>query len=176
MNEFGFADERTIPPNINPIMDEYKYAIYTQMFSIDGLNSGVAGFSFWCLHEVYYIHDTKRMHFGLWNYKDNDWKIRPVYHSVANFCRLTEPGDTVVRCESTNPNHVKAALVGNTLFWVNITEKAAEVTISGRSIENLCIMTEDTLIGDRECGKTLESPKNNKFNTPPMSFGYVFVK
>jgi len=69
-------------------------------------------------------------------------------YSVANFCRLTESGDVVVKCKSTNPSYVK----------------------------KLCIMTKKTLRGDGVCGEFFESPKNNKFKTPPMSFGYAFVK
>jgi len=177
MTEFGFMDERTKPPNINPLMQEYPYALYTQLFSIDGLNSGIAGFNFWCLHEVYYATDkVNRMHFGLWNYKDRNWSVRPVYHCVANFCRLTEPGDVVVKCKSTCPEYVKAALVGDTLFWVNMNSKAVEVRIAGRKVEKLCIMTEKSLHGDRECGQFLERPKYNKFNAPLMSFGYAIVK
>lgn len=168
--EFGFHDGRSGALE-NPIMEEYDYALWTSAFVIEGLNKGVAGFSVWCLHEVYYPGNGF-MNYGLWNYKDDGWKPRPVYHAWAPFSRFTKTGDSSRRCESTHPAHVSAAFTGNTLFWVNQTGRDVEIVLKGAVPETVRIMTEATLSGDRDCG--VESPlKDGKFTAPPRSFGYA---
>lgn len=168
--EFGFQDERSGVVD-NPLMEEYRYAVWTAAFVIEGLNRGVAGFSIWCLHEVYYPGNTF-MNYGLWNFKNRDWQVRPAYHSFANFTRLTEAGDEVTECKSSSPQHVLAAKVGSTLFWVNRSDQTAEVRIEGFRPDEVRVMTEDTLSGDRECG-TLLKLEENEFEVPPQSFGYA---
>ncbi len=168
--EFGFHDARSGTLE-NPVMEEYPYAIWTSAFVIDGLNRGVAGFSIWCLHEVYYPGNGF-MNYGLWDYKDNDWKPRPVYHAWAPFSRLTEPGDRVTKCVSNQPDCVTGAIVNSTLFWVNQADKEAEVHIEGIAPKEVRIMTEATLQGDRECGE-VRPLTDVRFVAPPISFGYA---
>jgi hypothetical protein len=94
--EFGFQDARAGTLE-NPLMEEYPYAVWTSAFVIEGLNRGVAGFSIWCLQEVYYPGNGF-MNYALWNFKNRDWKIRPVYHAWAAFSRFARPGQKVYRC------------------------------------------------------------------------------
>jgi len=166
--EFGFQDRRSGTLE-NPIMETYPYALWTADFVIEGLLRGVAGFSIWCLHEVYYPGNGF-MNYGLWDFKDNDWKPRPVYHAWSQFSRLTEAGDTSYRCESSHPSRVKGSVVNNTLFWVNASEEAAKIGVTGRSLREVRIHTEETLFGDRECGR-VEAVENGTFEAPPLSFG-----
>lgn len=173
--EFGFRDERFEPPATNPFMEDYPYALRTQATCITGLNEGVAGFNIWCMHEVYYPGGATPMGFGLWNFADRDWGIRPVYHSMANFMRHTKAGDTVFRCESAHPAYVRAARAGDTLFWVNLHDQPVEVTLAGFDAKSVRIHTEDTLAGDAECGTLVESP-GNAFTAPPLSFGYALAR
>ena len=42
------------------------------------------------MHEVYYLFG-KKMQFGLWDFKDNDWHIRPIYHWLAARVRDSAP-------------------------------------------------------------------------------------
>ena len=170
VGEFGFQDARAGVVD-NPLMEEYRYAIWTAAFTIEGLNAGVAGFSIWCLHEVYYPGNGF-MNYGLWEFKDKDWRPRPVYHAWAPFSRFTEPGDRVRKCVSSHPDHVRGAVVNTTLFWVNQSETPAKVIIKGLSPKEVRIMTEATLSGDREC--RAEHPvDHHRFTAPPMSFGYA---
>lgn len=170
VEEFGFQDQRSDALN-NPIMMTYPYAVWAAAFCIEGLNLGVAGFSIWASHEVYYPGNGF-MEYALWEFKDDGWKVRPVYHAWANFCRLTDKGDPVRRCESSSPNHVIAARVGDTLFWVNRADVPAEVRIEGMPAKEVRIHTESTLEGDRETG-TLQALQEPLFTAPPQSFGYV---
>ena len=170
--EFGFQDARSGTLE-NPLMEEYRYAVWTAAFIIEGLNRGVAGFSIWCLHEVYYPGGGF-MNYGLWDFKNRGWRVRPAYHAFASFTRLTEAGDKVVRCESTSPRHVLGAKVGDVLFWVNRCDQPADVRIDGYEPEEICVMTEDSLSGDRECGAVVDI-EENRFDAPPQSFGYARI-
>jgi len=168
--EFGFQDGRAGTLE-NPLMEEYPYALWTTAFIADGLNRGVVGFSIWCLHEVYYPGNGF-MNYGLWDFKDNNWKPRPVYHAFAMFSRLTEAGDRVRKCTSSHPGHVLAAVVGDTVFWVNQGDQEAEIRIEGMTLVEVRIMTEETLEGDRECG-VAHKLDAQRFTAPPSSFGYA---
>ncbi len=168
--EFGFQDNRSGAMD-NPIMETYPYAIWTSAFVIEGLNKGIAGFSIWCLHEMYYPGGGL-MNYGLWDHERNDYRVRPVYYPWAAFCRFTKGGDAVRRCDSTHPCHVSGAYAGDTLFWVNQSGMTAEVIVTGVTPKTVCVMKEDTLKGDRECGATV-GLKDGRFSAPPMSFGYA---
>ena len=62
--------------------------------------------------------------------------------------RLTEAGDPVRLCRSSHPDQVRAACVGDTLFWVNHADRRMEVRVEGLQASYVRIMTEDTLSGD----------------------------
>jgi len=168
--EFGFQDARSGTLE-NPIMEDYPYAVWTTAFIIEGLNRGVAGFSIWCLSEVYYPAGSF-MNYGLWNFKDDNWRVRPVYHAIANFTRLTERGDQVRKCTSSSPRHVIAAKVGDTVFWTNRADEPAGILLENAHPGEVRIFTEATLEGDRECG-TSHTLTEGRFTAPAQSFGYA---
>jgi hypothetical protein len=170
VTEFGFQDSRA-SHLLNPVMEEYPYAVWAARFAITGLNKGVSGFSVWCLHEVYYPGEGF-MNYGLWDFKDNAWHARPVYHAWSMFTRLTRRGDTVRRVESTHPGSVSGARVGDTVFWVNDSETSREVRLEAFAASEVRIMSEATLAGDRDCG-TVRAVTDPVFEAPPMSFGYA---
>ncbi|MFA6243788.1 MAG: hypothetical protein WC655_22795, partial [Candidatus Hydrogenedentales bacterium] len=169
--EFGFQDGRTEGAMINPVMGEYPYAVWVAAFVIQGLNRGVSGYSIWCMHQMYYPGGGF-MTYGLWEYKDSNWKPRPVYYAWNPLTRFTEPGDQVRVCESTHPNYVSASVAGKTLFWVNQGDSEAEVHLAGFEAKQVRVMTEATLSGDRDCG-TLVPLEGGTFKAPAMSFGYA---
>lgn len=168
VGEFGFQDARSTAVD-NPIMEEYRYAVWTAAFAIEGLNAGAAGFSIWSLHEMYYPGGFV-MNYALWNYKDRGWSLRPVFYAWANFCRLTKAGDTVYRCESSHPQNVSAAKVGDVLFWVNCGE-AAEVVLDGMAVSEVRAWVEGPCDSVTETGADLGGAASS-FRAPGRSFGY----
>lgn len=172
VGEFGFQDSRASGPLYNPVMEDYPYAVWATDFCIQGLNRGAAGMSIWCLHEMYYPGNGF-MNYGLWNYKDRGWGVRPVYHAIANFTRLTEAGETVRKVESTHPGFGKAAVVGDTLFWVNPGSEAVELRLVGFQAKEVRVHTEASLLGERETGYTVPLNAEGGFSAPAMSFGYA---
>ena len=169
VGEFGFQDARSGVVD-NPLMEEYRYAIWTAAFAIEGLNAGVAGFSIWSIHEMYYPTNTM-MNYALWNYKDRGWSLRPVFYTWANFCRLTKSGDKVYRCTSSHPKNVSAAKVGDVLFWVNCGEGQAQVQLDGMQAREVHVWTEGPCGGVTETGSVLGEPAST-FRVPGMSFGF----
>lgn len=166
--EFGFQDHRSGTLE-NPLMEYYPYALWTTDFVIKGLNRGIAGFCIWCLHEVYYPGGGF-MNYGLWNFKDRNWAVRPVYTAWSNLTRHTKTGNTVYRCDSTAPGYVLAVRVGDTLFWVNQADLPVQARILGVDPVSAHAYTESTLSGDRECGITIDS-KDSIWPLPAKSFG-----
>lgn len=169
VGEFGFQDARSTAI-ANPIMEEYRYAIWTAAFTIEGLNAGAAGFSIWSLHEMYYPGGFV-MNYALWNFKDRGWSPRPVFYAWSNFCRMTKAGDKVYKCESSYPRNVSAAKVGDVLFWVNCGDGAAEVRLEGMEIREVRTYTEGPGATVSETGSMIEMP-GKVFQAPPESFGF----
>lgn len=192
IGEFGFQDQRS-GTLVNPIMETYPYAVWTSAFVIDGLNRGVAGFSIWCLHEMYYPGNGF-MNYGLWDYKDNDWKLRPVFYAWSNLSSLTDAGDKVHLCTSSSPAHVTATLVGDVLFWVSRSEYPVDIRVErwldvvgegpalpsesdvnrpeGEQHYFVRIRTENTLPGSLDKGSLILTNRP-KVAAPPMSFGFM---
>lgn len=170
VGEFGVFDERTTPPAYHPGMADYGQAVDVMGVCVDALNAGVAGMAIWCLHRVYYPGAAEPMGFGLWEFKDKNWEIRPVYHAMASLMRLTNSGDRSFRCESPLDTF-KIGRVENTLFWTNQEETTLTVHLENFSPHILRVFTEDTVEGDRLAGKKVQLGGKKKFTAPPRSFG-----
>ena len=168
IGECGFL-EKGYTSHVNHLMPTYPYALWMSDLVIEGLNRGVAGFAVWTMNEMYYPN-AEMMQFGLWSFKDKGWKPRPVYYLWANLCRNTKPGDKVFKVETSNAGAVRGAVVGRTLFWVNRSDKPAEVIVKGLAAKEARILEEKTLQGDEECGVVVKM-KNGRFTAPPKSFG-----
>ena len=83
VGEFGFHDGRS-GALVNPLMESYPYAVWTSAFCIEGLNRGVAGFSVWCLHEMYYPGNGF-MNYGLWEFQGSRLADAPGLPCMGEF-------------------------------------------------------------------------------------------
>lgn len=172
--EFGLADERMQPPDTNPYMREYGYALHTMACAIDHLNAGAAGLSVWCLQEVYYPGGKKTMEFGLWDF-GGDWGVRPVYHAVACLARHTRAGDPIRPGASTDDARVKAVAVGKTLFWANLDTAPRALRMDGLvEIADAFAFTGPTPADDRAEGQPLPVDAG-VVTLPPRSFGRATI-
>ena len=174
VGEYGFHDVN-MNSHVSTLMNTFDYGIRNTEFCINLLNLGGAGASIWTSHAAFYADTPKLMDFGLWRYKDSDWAIRPVYHSVAMFSRQIATGDKAYGVTTSHPHRFKMARAGNTLFWVNMSDTKTPVHISGFDADVAVVMTGKNLKGDRDCGDVV-SIKGNKFTAPPRSFGYMKAK
>lgn len=174
--ELGFSDERTQPPSINPLMREYAYAMLAMSTFLDGLNVGTVGWSIWCVHEMYYPGADEPMRFGLWDFDPPEWPVRPIYHALALMTRHTKTGDAIYRCDTSHPDWVKAARVGDHVFWVNLSEAAVTLRLAGASISEVRAHTETTLTHDRDCARVLTLDNKSTFVAPERSFGVAALQ
>lgn len=171
--EFGFQDERSGTFE-NPVMKTFEYALWTARLAIEGLNQGVAGYSLWCLHEVVYPGGSK-MTYGLWDERENDWRLRPVYFSWRNFCRLTEPGDTVIPCRVEPLGAFDAVRVGNVLFWANEGATEPTLSINDAVIEEGRFWDRELVEANNHEGKGLDLG-GAPTRLPSNSFGWIRFK
>lgn len=171
--EFGFQDERSGTFE-NPVMKTFEYALWTARLAIEGLNQGVAGYSLWCLHEVVYPGGSK-MTYGLWDDHENDWRLRPVYFAWRNFCRLTEPGDTVIPCRVEPRGGVDAARVGDVLFWVNEGKTGTTLSVIDAAIEEGRFWNRESVEANDHEGGILDC-EIAPIRLPSNSFGWIRFK
>jgi hypothetical protein len=169
LTEFGFGNAETDVFQ-NFLMQEYDYALKTMDTVITGLNAGVSGFSMWTMQSMFYP-DEEKMDYGLWDLFEDE--LRPVFHALALFTRLTESGDTVVQCYSSHPHLVKACRVNNTIFWVNTSNVPYFLEFEGIDLQQATIFTENNLENDRTTGKLVQIT-DNKYEVLPFSFGSAY--
>ena len=190
ITEFGFQDVESSHRS-NPLMESWDYALWTAAFVIEGLNRGVAGFNIWCLHEMYYPGNGEIMNYGLWRFKDGEWAPKPVYHAWANFTRLSEAGDAVHLVNTTDAARVNGAQVGDTFFWVNLSESEVTVEVQETTATTAMAYTAPGVPttgapvppgtlpeGDPAADApgvvcTRAAVETERFTAPPRSFGYL---
>lgn len=134
--EYGFQLETDNPPNGCQAMKQYEYGLWNANACMDVLNAGLAGGSIWCVHAMYYSQDSF-MEFGLWEFKDRAWAIRPIYYSCGLFTRLARPGMMPLKLKHDtesaefNAGALKDAQGRVTLFMVNLAKVPIEVDLAG---------------------------------------------
>lgn len=173
--EFGFTDKTTVHPNRNPSMRDYSYAWRSALAMVRALNAGAAGFSIWCVQEMYYPVLKEPMEFGLWDFADRGWALRPVFHALALFTRYTEVGDRVHVCRTTDPACVSAVRVGSVVFWVNTHDTVQRLHWKGGKAEEVRAVTEASARSETEA-EIILSLDNEAFSAPAYSFGILRLR
>ena len=116
-------------------MRRYEGALWTANANMEIINQGAAGAALWCLHSVYY--SGQLMVPGLWDFKDRQWAIRPVYYAQGLFMQFARPGVTPLKLEFSadsyefNASAIKDVKGRVTLFLVNLDQKPIEANLAG---------------------------------------------
>jgi len=131
ITEFGMLDG--MDTWFTPHNHEYGYGIFLADSAIVSCNEGAAGMMMWCLMDTDY---GKRMKWGLWRFRDENWEPRPGFYAWSLITRYTELGSTVHRVVSDSPTVVATAFRAPdkgpwTLMVVNRAEMERPLTISG---------------------------------------------
>jgi len=133
--EFGFHWPGTTDQTHTGIR-EYGYGLLTAMAACDMLDGGAAGGAIWCLCRQMYP-GFNFMDYGLWEYADAEWKVRPVALAYSLFTRFVRPGDDSVQLV-LDPDHafVRGAAVARDgvpvgMFLVNLSESDVRVRFDG---------------------------------------------
>jgi hypothetical protein len=114
------------------------------------------------------------MSFGMWDFKAAPGVVHPVYHAMANFTRNTAIGDAITPV-TVDGEGVRACIVGQTLYWVNLRTTPVVFNVKGASLSENCTYSKNTLSGEGECG-TRVPINGNTCELPPRSFGRMKVK
>ena len=155
-------------------MRTFDYALWTTSLVIDGLREGFTGYNIWTLQEINYP-GHRRMVYGLWDYKDNNWKPRPVFYAWRNFCRHTETGDPVIPTSLTPFRRVKAARIGKTVFWVNENGNPKKVRVDSTTVKEGKAWDEATVEAGLLEGKSFECCEDT-IVFPARSFGILSLQ
>jgi hypothetical protein len=133
--EFGFHWPGTTDQHHTGIR-EHGYGLLTAMAACDMLDCGAAGGAIWCLCRQMYP-GFNFMDYGLWEYADAGWKVRPVALAYSLFTRFVRPGDDSVEL-ALDPEHafVRGAAVARDgvpvgVFLVNLSESDVRVRFAG---------------------------------------------
>lgn len=136
INEFGakyaFSD------NVNcQELDSYQRGMLTAKMLTVFLGEGCSCMVQWCLFDQYYGNDAM-MYRGLWKYKDEDWKIRPVYYPLATVTQHTSVNSSVYKGITEDTSIAGTALQsseGWTYLLVNESTIAKTVAITNTNCQ-----------------------------------------
>lgn len=118
VEEFGFQDARS-GAIVNPLMEDFDYALLAAGFALDAVALGTSGLNIWCLHELEY--PVGYMSYGLFRYKDKDWSPKPVWYAWSMLTRNTRPGEAVRGPVTPLPAGLVTVQIGATTYFVNPT-------------------------------------------------------
>jgi hypothetical protein len=175
--EFGHLPDKDEMGNLADTLRYYEAALWTANADIEVLNQGAAGALLWCLHSMYYGEGL--MVPGLWDFKDSQWAIRPVYYSHGLFMRLARPGMVPLKLEASaescefNAAALKDAQGHVTLFLLNLAGKPLEVNLAGmaKGKYQVYILSRDTF----EATKTRsDAERLDCLATGPASIGSTY--
>ena len=154
----------------------FDYGLLCANTAVLALNNGIIGGSVWCLHSMYYP-GYNMMKYGVWEFKDSNWKIRPVFYGYGLFFKFARAGMLPLKVEITPSCYDLTAGAlksksGEYIFYaVNLLDKNAKLKISGlpKGCYEIYKYTENNLlnIGDELYGK-INALKRNK-NWQPIN-------
>ncbi len=135
--EIGFLDQKiTDPLKMGAAMPSYEYGLLCANSAIAAMNNGFVGGSVWCLQSMYYP-GPNLMDFGLWEFKDKGWQIRPVYYSYGLFTKHAHRGVIPVKIVVSPESYdLSAACVVDcdghyTFYTVNLSDSALTLNLTG---------------------------------------------
>jgi len=135
--EIGYKDQAAGDnDNHHSAIHRFDYGLLCANTAISGLNHGLAGGSVWCLHSMFYPGQN-RMDYGLWEFKDKGWEVRPFYYAYGLFTRFARAGLKPIRV-MVDPDAMDfraGALTGKNgetlLFLDNLSRREVAVDIHG---------------------------------------------
>ena len=119
----------------------FDYGLLCAYTAIRGLNNGICGGSVWCLHSMYYP-GYNMMKYGVWEFKNKNWKIRPVFYGFGLFSKFARAGmmplevDTQPNCYDLTAGALKNKSGKYIFYAVNLSDKNVKLKISGLPRDN----------------------------------------
>lgn len=157
VTEFGLH-EPTTKDRSNAYMRTYDCGLGIAAICLGQLALGIDGASIWCLHRIYYP-GYNFMDYGLWEFKNENWKPRPVWYSYSLFTRFVGRGSRIKEMailEKEAQGLVKTAFVENSegrfLFILNLSYGDVEFSAQTDLAKGNAVpyqYTESSLTADR---------------------------
>lgn len=86
----------------NSDSDKYERATFMARFMINMVNGGCTNIKYFVFSDCYY--DGALNELGLFRFRHQDWKAKPVWYSWSLICRYTDFGSDIYPIESSDPN------------------------------------------------------------------------
>ncbi len=86
----------------NSDSDKYERALFMARFMINMVNGGCTNIKYFVFSDCYY--DGSLNELGLFRFRHEDWKAKPVWYSWSLICRYTDFGSEIYPIESSDPN------------------------------------------------------------------------
>jgi hypothetical protein len=116
-----------------PRKDDYDYGLFIAQYGLHGLNAGAQAMLIWSLTDMYFPGEGGINPWGLWRYKDEGWRIRPVFYLYGLLTRFAGKGLAVQAVEGA-AGGVQAAYLngrpGATLIVAN-PGTSRDISLSG---------------------------------------------
>lgn len=145
MGEFGDGHSQGAYMVTNA--DSFERGLYIASFAVNALKLGATGALYWPLHNVYYYYSGNPddgsngglMMMGLFAYKNEDWKPRPVYYSWGMVCNAAVPGSEVYDITGGTDHFCDAVAVKSpdgvwSFMLVNRSSKPQTLKISAAAV------------------------------------------
>ncbi|MBP5780653.1 MAG: carbohydrate binding domain-containing protein [Clostridia bacterium] len=163
MGEFGDGHSQGAYMVTNA--DSFGRGLYIASFAVNALKLGAAGALYWPLHNVYYYYSGNPddgsngglMMMGLFAFKNEEWKPRPVYYSWGMVCNTAVPGSEVYDITGDTDHFCDAVAVKSpagawSFMLVNRSSKPQTLKITapaiGSASMDLYCFSESTLPSD----------------------------
>ncbi len=131
----------------------FSYGLLCAHTAIAAIKQGFAGGSLWCLHSMYYPGQN-RMDFGLWEFKDRAWRLRPAYFAWGLFTRFARRG-MLPLAVSERPDFADVSLAALkdrsgrlVIFAVNLSRHPVRIRLCGAAGPAQLYLYEETRIRD----------------------------
>jgi hypothetical protein len=121
--------------------DEFYNGLFYAEFVINALNKGISGLSKWTLQSNPYPGESGLNNWGLWEYKNDNWRIRTEYYAYILLTNSLRPGMKIIE---TKTNSKKIL----TIAAKNINEKITVIVANRDNYANIEILgdfREDTV-------------------------------
>jgi len=125
------------PAGESSVNRTFRYGLLCAHTCNASLNAGIVGGSIWNLQQMYYPGAPKPQTWGLWDFKDNGWQIRPIYYAYGLYSRFSETGSqplevkTTPRCYDFSSSAVSDKDGNRMLYLTNLSDSEVVCKING---------------------------------------------
>jgi len=102
--EIGYVNQGAgDPAGESSVVKTHRYGLLCAHTCNAALNAGIVGGSIWNLQQMYYPGAPKPQTWGLWDFKNNGWQVRPIYYAYGLYSRFGKTGSQPLEVK-TSPN------------------------------------------------------------------------